>query len=277
MYMKEQLEEIGSTIILKEFTAKEGYVVLNFGDFKLKILPETYEEFHFCIGNEYKKEMILECIYVDQKNEIIRYGVNKFSKKNYCSYEIEKKINKKFSEYKKEIIDEAIDVLKANHYIDDKSYVEQYVEYFTVGCYGKYYITNFFKSQKIDQSIIDEIEFDDEVEKEKAQRYFELIKNKYVSNNFAKQKKKVYENLLRRGFDVSLISNLLNTLEVDESKEEKALIKAYFKEKNKILSKKDDENSITNKLISKLVAKGYNYEKIAELIKKDEEGDLNND
>ena len=87
----------------------------------------------------------------------------------------------------------------------------------------------------------------------------------------------MYENLLRRGFDVSLISELLSTLEIDEAKEEKALIKSYFKEKNKILSKRVDEDSITNKLISKLVAKGYSYEKILDLIKKDEEGELKND
>lgn len=275
--MKELSGEIGNINILKEISAKEEYVTLNFDDFKLKILPETYEEFRFYVGNEYEKDTILECIAKNQKNEIVRYGINKFSKKNYCSNEIKNKINKKFDDYPKEIIEEAIDILKANHFIDDKSYVEQYLEYFTVGCYGKYYITNFFNSQKIDQSIIDEIEYDDKVEKAKAQRYFELIKNKYVSNNFAKQKKKMYENLLRRGFDVSLISELLSTLEIDEGKEEKALLKSYFKEKNKILSKKEDDDSITNKLISKLVAKGYSYEKILELIKKDEEGELKND
>ena len=275
--MKELSGEIGNINVLKEISAKEEYVTLNFDSFKLKILPETYEEFRFCVGNEYEKDIILECIAKNQKNEIVRYGINKFSKKNYCSNEIKNKINKKFDDYPKEIIEEAIEILKANHFIDDKSYVEQYLEYFTVGCYGKYYITNFFNSQKIDQSIIDEIEYDDEVEKTKAQRYFGLIKNKYVSNNFAKQKKKMYENLLRRGFDVALISELLSTLEIDEAKEEKALIKSYFKEKNKILSKKENDDSITNKLISKLVAKGYSYGKILELIKKDEEGELKND
>ena len=275
--MKELSGEIGNINVLKEISAKEEYVTLNFDSFKLKILPETYEEFRFCVGNEYEKDKILECIAKNQKNEIVRYGINKFSKKNYCSNEIKNKIYKKFDDYPKEIIEEAIEILKANHFIDDKSYVEQYLEYFTVGCYGKYYITNFFNSQKIDQSIIDEIEYDDEVEKTKAQRYFGLIKNKYVSNNFAKQKKKMYENLLRRGFDVALISELLSTLEIDEAKEEKALIKSYFKEKNKILSKKENDDSITNKLISKLVAKGYSYGKILELIKKDQEGELKND
>ena len=275
--MKELLGEIGNSNVLKEISAKEEFITLIFNDFKLKILPETYEEFRFYVGNAYEKETILECIARNQKNEIVRYGINKFGKKNYCSNEIKKKINKKFDEYPKEIIEEAIDILKVNHFIDDKSYVEQYLEYFTVGCYGKYYITNFFNSQKIDQSIIDEIEFDEKIEKEKAQRYFELIKNKYVSNNFAKQKKKMYENLLRRGFDISLISELLSTLEIDEKKEEKALIKSYFKEKNKILTKKDDDDSITNKIISKLVTRGYSYEKILELIKKDEEGELKND
>ena len=277
MYMKELSGEIGNKIVLKEFNAKEEFVALNFGDFKLKILPETYEEFKFLVGNEYKKETILECIAENKKNEIVRYGVSKFAKKNYCSNEIKKKINKKFSDYPSETIDEAIEILKANNFIDDKFYVEQYLEYFTVGCYGKYYIINFFNSQKIDKNILDQIEFNDELEKEKAKRYFELIKNKYVSNNFVKQKKKIYENLLRRGFDVSLISELVSTLEIDENREEKALLKAYLKEKSKILAQKNEDESITNKIVSKLVSRGYSYEKITELIKKDEQGELKDD
>ena len=40
--MKELSGEIGNKIVLKEFNAKEEFVALNFGDFKLKILPETY-------------------------------------------------------------------------------------------------------------------------------------------------------------------------------------------------------------------------------------------
>ncbi len=277
MYMKELSGEIGNKIVLKEFNAKEEYVTLNFGDFKLKILPETYEEFKFLVGNEYEKDTILECIAENKKNEIVRYGVSKFAKKNYCSNEIKKKINKKFCDYPCEIIEEAIEILKTNNFIDDNFYVEQYLEYFNVGCYGKYYIINFFNSQKIDKNIVDKIEFDEELEKEKAKRYFELIKNKYVSNNFVKQKKKIYENLLRRGFDVSLISKLVNTLEIDENKEEKALLKAYLKEKNKVLSEKNEDESITNKIISKLVSKGYSYEKITELINKDEQGELKDD
>jgi SOS response regulatory protein OraA/RecX len=275
--MKELSEEIGNTIVLREFNAKEEYVTLNFGDFKIKILPETYEEFKFSIGKEYKKETILECIAENKKNEIVRYGISKFAKKNYCSNEIKKKINKKFSDYPSKIIDEAIEILKLNNFIDDKFYVEQYLEYFNVGCYGKYYIINFFNSQKIDNKLIDQIEFNDEVEKEKANRYFELIKNKYVSNNFIKQKKKIYDNLLRRGFDVSLISELIDTLEIDEAREEKALIKSYLKEKNKMLSEKNHDEAITNKIISKLVSKGYSYEKIKDIIKKDEEGELKDD
>ena len=275
--MKELSGEIGNKIVLKEFNSKEEFVALNFGDFKLKILPETYEEFKFLVGNEYKKETILECIAENKKNEIVRYGVSKFAKKNYCSNEIKKKINKKFSDYPSETIDEAIEILKANNFIDDKFYVEQYLEYFNVGCYGKYYIINFFNSQKIDKNILDLIEFNDELEKEKAKRYFELIKNKYVSNNFVKQKKKIYENLLRRGFDVSLISELVSTLEIDENREEKALLKAYLKEKSKILAQKNEDESITNKIVSKLVSRGYSYEKITELIKKDEQGELKDD
>ncbi len=275
--MKELLEEIGDTAILKEVNAKSDYIALNFDNFKLKILPETYQEFKFFVGKKYKKEQIEKCILEDYKNEIIRYGYNKFGNKNYCNFEIKKKIDKKFDGYPEEVINNAIKVLKENGVIDDKKYVTQSLEYFNVGCYGKYYIINFFKSKNIDSEIINSIVFDDELERQKAQTYFELIKNKYVSNNFVKQKKKIYENLLRRGFDVSLISEIVDLLKIDEEKEEKSLIKSYFKEKNKLLSKKTLDKPISNILISKLVGKGYSFEKVKELVTKDELGELKND
>lgn len=59
--------------------------------------------------------------------------------------------------------------------------------------------------------------------------------------------------------------------------EEKALLKAYLKEKSKILAQKNEDESITNKIVSKLVSRGYSYEKITELIKKDEQGELKDD
>jgi len=277
MYMKEQLEEIGKSQTLRGFVVKGDNVVLDFGTFKLKILPETYEEFKFYIGREYDKEFLKNCLLMNEKNEVIRYVLNKVNKHNYCESDIVKKVDKKFSDFDKSSITNAISDLKRDKCINDTEYVNQYMDYFLSGCYGKYYIINYFNLKKIDSKIISKLVFDDDVEKQKAESYFNLIKNKYVSNNIAKQKKKIYEQLLKRGFDATMALDLINSIVVNPEREEKALVKSYIKAKNKYKDVISDHNIRTDKIISYLVSEGYDYDDIKSVMLKDEKGDIEDD
>ncbi|MFA7222626.1 MAG: RecX family transcriptional regulator [Bacilli bacterium] len=275
--MKEQLEEIGKSQTLRGFVVKGDNVVLDFGTFKLKILPETYEEFKFYIGREYDKEFLKNCLLMNEKNEVIRYVLNKVNKHNYCESDIVKKVDKKFSDFDKSSITNAISDLKRDKCINDTEYVNQYMDYFLSGCYGKYYIINYFNLKKIDSKIISKLVFDDDVEKQKAESYFNLIKNKYVSNNIAKQKKKIYEQLLKRGFDATMALDLINSIVVNPEREEKALVKSYIKAKNKYKDVISDHNIRTDKIISYLVSEGYDYDDIKSVMLKDEKGDIEDD
>jgi len=273
--MNEQLEEVGNNNVLKSLKIKGNYIILDFGSFKLKIIPETKEEFKFFVGQSYSKETIENCLFLDKKNVVKKYATNKFRNNYYCSYDIKNKLNKKFNDYPKDAIKFAIRELNEEGIISDALYVKQYVDYFNSACYGKYYVLNYFKLRHISTSIVKKIAFNEELETKKAANYFDSIKNKFVSNNFVKQKKKIYENLLRRGFDINIINVLISTLEFDEEKEEKVLRKNYLKIKNKISGEKINESDKNNKIISKLVSMGFDYDKIKELIKK--EGENKND
>ena len=158
--------------------------------------------------------------------------------------------------------------------IDDREYVLTYLEYFNNAFYGKYYITNFFNEKEIKESIIEEIKFDDEQEFEKAKKYFELIKNKYVSSNLAKKKRKISETMLKRGFDFETINEVLKSLNINRDVELKKLTKEYIKVKEKFSKenhfKKED-------IISFLVNSGYEFKDVEEIISKDEKGELTND
>ena len=277
MYMKEQLEEIGKSQTLRGFVVKGDNVILDFSTFKLKILPETYEEFKLYIGREYDKEFLKKCLLMNEKNEVIRYVVNKANKHNYCESDILNKLNKKFDDFDKSAITNAISELKRDGCINDTEYVNQYMEYFLSGCYGKYYIINYFNLKKIDPKIVSKLVFDEKVEKEKAESYFNLIKNKYVSNNVAKQKKKIYESLLKRGFDATMTLDLINSIVVNPEREEKALIKSYIRAKNKYKDVSSNPKIRTDKIISHLVSEGYNYDDIKNVISKDEKGEIEDD
>ena len=47
---------------LEDFKVKDNIVVLIFDDFKLKILPDTYEEFKFKLGTIYKKDFLFQVL-----------------------------------------------------------------------------------------------------------------------------------------------------------------------------------------------------------------------
>src|SRR5574344_1775065 len=95
--MKEQLEEIGSVQTLKDFKVKGDSVVLVFDNFKLKILPDTYEEFKFILGESYKKEYLEQVLFIDDKYRAEQFVISKASKHMYCFYDVKLLLNKKFT------------------------------------------------------------------------------------------------------------------------------------------------------------------------------------
>lgn len=275
--MKEQLEEIGSVQTLKDFKVKGDSVVLVFDNFKLKILPDTYEEFKFILGESYKKEYLEQVLFIDDKYRAEQFVISKASKHMYSIYDVKVLLTKKFNSISSDAIEAAISDLVKSDVLDDEKYALQYKEYFDNSYYGKYYIVNYLSTKHVSQEIINSLKFVQKNECEKAKKFFELIKNKFVSNNIAKQKKKIYDGLLKRGFGNDISSEILNSLKVDPEIEEKKLIKAYLKCKKKYSEKKDDGKNITDKIISHLVYEGYNYDDIEKIVLLDEQGGLKND
>lgn len=275
--MKEQLEEAGKKLILLETKKSDNKIILDFGVFKLKIFPETYSDFNFVPGNVYNSEFINQIIFVNKKNEIVRYICQKANKKLLCFYDAKLIIQKKFSDANLDAIEAALNQLSNYSFINDKYYVKQIVEFFDSHYYGKYYIDRFLRNKEISKEILDNINYLEEAEKEKAKIYFSLIKNKFVSKNIALQKKKIYESLLKRGFGNDIATDLINSLNFDEDIEFKNLQKEYKKIKRKFFGEKELTEMDYSKLISILIEKGYEYTKVEEIIEKDKRGEINYD
>ena len=83
-----------------------------------------------------------------------------------------------------------------------------------------------------------------------------------TENPIQKQKESVYTRLYRMGYDYSMITKVLGMLEYSSLDFER-LEKDYLKIKSK------EENQ--NKIIQKLLAKGYNYSDIKQVINNIEE------
>lgn len=273
-----QLEKTGNYLDILKVKVKDDYVSIEYKEKedisskKVKISYQTFED-NFIKEGEISKNDFLEILKNDKKNEIKKYISNLIIKKPYCKNDLTLKALEKFKK-DKVLVHIVVKELESVKIIDDREYVLTYLEYFNNAFYGKYYITNFFNEKEIKESIIEEIKFDDEQEFEKAKKYFELIKNKYVSSNLAKQKRKISETMLKRGFDFETINEVLKSLNINRDVELKKLTKEYIKVKEKFSK---ENNFKKEDIISFLVNSGYEFKDVEEIISKDEKGELTND
>lgn len=263
------LEEVGKTeLIIKEIKDKGSKVILIFtNDEKLKIYKTTYLEFNLASGEVITPELGKEIVKFETQEEIVKYLKGLIVKRPYTEKVLLKKALAKFRDYR--LVKNAINDLKSFKLIDDKDYIENYLDYFDKNNFGQYFIINFFRSNGLSEKMINELNFDEENEKRKAKNYFDSVKNKVVSNNFAKQKKKIYERMLLRGFNIEIILDVLNDLKIDIKAEHEKLERDYRKVKNKYFMTNDVKLDANAKIVNKLIDKGYNLDDINEIIEKD--------
>ena len=263
------LEEVGKTeLIIKEIKDKGSKVILIFtNDEKLKIYKTTYLEFNLASGEVITPELGKEIVKFETQEEIVKYLKGLIVKRPYTEKVLLKKALAKFRDYR--LVKNAINDLKSFKLIDDKDYIENYLDYFDKNNFGQYFIINFFRSNGLSEKMINELNFDEENEKRKAKNYFDSVKNKVVSNNFAKQKKKIYERMLLRGFNIEIILDVLNDLKIDIKAEHEKLERDYGKVKDEYFMTNYGKLDANVKIVNKLIDKGYNLDDINEIIEKD--------
>lgn len=139
----------------------------------------------------------------------------------YLSYKsrTEKEIKDKLSseEYPKDIIDKVIELMKKYNYIDDEIYCLNFAkEKFRLKGYGKkrilYELVQKGIPSKTAESVINEINFDED--KKAAELLYKKTKGNY--NFDFKQKQKLSNYLIRRGFSFDTIKNAFEILTNDE-------------------------------------------------------------
>ncbi len=265
------LEEVGNIDLkIKSVKDKGNKVIVTFSnDEKLKISKETYLEFNICEDSFLTKSELKEISSYETRVEIVSYIKSLLAKKPYTEREVFKKALAKFENY--HLVAEAIKDLKDRKCINDNDYIDNYLDYFDRNNYGKYFIINYFRNTKLDEDLIKKLEFDEENEKRKAFNYFESIKNKFVSSNFAKQKKKIYDRMLQRGFNIEIINSLINNLKIDEENEKERLVKDFKKAKAKYFQTNDKRVDANSKIVNILINKGYMLEDINEIISSDKD------
>lgn len=245
---------------------KKKNVILYFESEKITVPSDVYLKFKFKKGDfidEEKKKQIFNEI---ESFKIRKYACKLINNKLYCKKELSFKVFKKFGD-SENVVNSLNDILQLSIFSEEK-YVRYYLDYFNDNNYGKYYILNFFNTREIDKTLIESIEFLNNDEIAKAKRYIELNGNKLSSGNYAKKRKKIFYLLNKRGFEYEVIYEFLENLKIDKDKEYKQLSKDYMKLYNKLNEKESNDKRAKNKIVNKLIMKGYSYEDVLNFIEK---------
>lgn len=232
----------------------------------LKISEATFTHFYLYQDKELSLEEINEISEYESLNKGKQYVLNLLSKGSYTEKDLlERLMNKKNMSYKDSL--EIISYLKEHRLIDDQRYLLDYVESLNFKNYGKNKIIDKCFLQGFKKEMIDQIVFDDEEEKQKA----EVLLRKYIGNkkyNFNKLKEKAYAFLINQGFDFEICSSTIKIVdeEYDYSLENELLLKEinkYLRMHSVDLTSYEERG----KMISSFVRKGYKYEDINKVLK----------
>lgn len=163
--------------------------------------------------------------------------------------------------------DKIINRLKALGYLDDEKYALKYLDYCYNNCKGPIYLQAKLKEKGVANSIIEntltKYAVDMEVEVINSFLAKELKNIKHLP--VIAQKRQLLDHLIRRGFSSEVINPQLNSLEIiDESDE--TLRREFEKQKIKMQAKNLSEYEMKQKIIAYLFSKGYEYQKIIEII-----------
>lgn len=237
-------------------------VVLKFADSsKLDVPFDVYTSSYLYEGKELSNDELALLKRMIKEDKNYQYAKKLVSSNLYSEKQIRDKLNKK--EVNQKEIDDIINKLKAMHLIDDDKYLELALDsYFKKG-YGRNRIVLLLLKRGIkEEAIYSKLPSLDE-EINRANKLLIKLEKKYSNVNFSIKKKKIYNSLLRNGYDHQVALKVLDNIKsVNYEDELNLLRKDYKKYFEKCFKKYDSLNEIKNKTINYLLGKGYQFKDI---------------
>lgn len=205
--------------------------------------------------------------------EIINYNdyIEAYNKAlTYISYKqrTKKEIKDKLCNYSNDVSDKVIEKLDELGLLDEKRYIEAFInDQINLGNKGPFYMIKEFEKLNINSYYIDEflnnIKEDIWIEKVKK------IVDKKINTNRKLPKErlllKIKNDLILLGYSKNIIDKVLSNVIIEEDNE---VIEMAFDKEYKRLSKKYKDKELENKIKYNLYKKGFNLERIEEILNK---------
>jgi len=243
-------------MIIKKFTkSKNGMYLLTMdNNEKIKVHEDLILKYGLLLSKEISDDLIENINIENRVYEIYDMALEYINTKLRSRKELREYLIKK--EYDVVSIDDVIDILSKQGYLDDKIYANSYVhDKILLSSYGPNKIKDDLKKLGIPDLIVNEsiLCFNEELEKERVIKLIDKQKKSNRNKGPLVLKKKIQIYLINLGYSSNIINQCLNSMDF---KTKDIYEKEYQKIYNK-LSKKYSGKELEYKLKQKLYQKGF--------------------
>lgn len=194
--------------------SKEVFEVIFEDETKLLLNYNIFEKYKVSVDMDFSEAEILEMKYFSDIERAKSRAINYISGKLKTKYEVRLKL--KENDFAEDIIDEVLDILENEEYLNDRVYCEIFIEdKKKLNGYGKNKIKTLLiqkgVSKNIFEDFLDEFEYDEEFDNalKMGIKKLNLLSNE--EDNF-KKKQKIINYLAYRGFDFDVINDVLREI-----------------------------------------------------------------
>ena len=194
--------------------SKEVFEVIFEDETKLLLNYNIFEKYKVSVDMYFSEDEILEMKYFSDIERAKLRAINYISGKLKTKYEVRLKL--KENGFAEDVIDEVLDILEKEEYLNDKVYCEIFIEdKKKLNGYGKNKIKSLLIQKGISKNIfedfLNEFEYDEEFDNalKMGIKKLELLSNE--EDNF-KKKQKIINYLTYRGFGFDVINDVLKEI-----------------------------------------------------------------
>lgn len=194
--------------------SKEVFEVVFEDETKLLLNYNIFEKYKVSVDMDFSENEILEMKYFSDIERAKSRTINYISGKLKTKYEVRLKL--KENGFAEDVIDEVLDILEKEEYLNDKVYCEIFIEdKKKLNGYGKNKIKSLLIQKGISKNIfedfLNEFEYDEEFDNalKMGIKKLELLSNE--EDNF-KKKQKIINYLTYRGFGFDVINDVLKEI-----------------------------------------------------------------
>ena len=194
--------------------SKEVFEIVFEDETKLLLNYNIFEKYKVSVDMDFSENEIQEMKYFSDIERAKSRAINYISGKLKTKYEVKLKLKEK--DFTEDIIDEVIDILEREEYLNDRLYCEVFIEdKKQLNGYGKNKIKSLLIQKGISKSVfedfLDEFEYEEEFDNalKMGIKKLNLLSNE---EDIFKKKQKLINYLAYRGFSFDVINDVLREI-----------------------------------------------------------------